>query len=237
MSMPLPGESHGQRKLVGYIQSIGSQRAGHDWGDITHTHTHTHVTFRQACLYFCFYQQFGCRGFSCFPPSTLTPWAAFCPKLWIWWWKMCLPVILMYISSVFGEAPLHLSWSSLGNYIFMWLSCDFLRIYSWKWGYWVKGTPIWWFLLWWHIAPPRRLCQITFSGRVDYSFPHTVTNIRYYCCCCFYVFTDSVTQYVITRGGNIGEQMSALTGCRVLEYLSVLYTPLVAGHGGMKQVP
>ena len=26
----LPGESHGQRRLVGYIQSIGSQRVGHD---------------------------------------------------------------------------------------------------------------------------------------------------------------------------------------------------------------
>ena len=26
----LPGESHGQRCLVGYIQSMGSQRVGHD---------------------------------------------------------------------------------------------------------------------------------------------------------------------------------------------------------------
>jgi len=26
----LPGESHGQRSLEGYIQSIGSQRVGHD---------------------------------------------------------------------------------------------------------------------------------------------------------------------------------------------------------------
>ena len=26
----LPGEAHGQRRLVGYIQSIGSQRVGHD---------------------------------------------------------------------------------------------------------------------------------------------------------------------------------------------------------------
>ena len=96
----------------------------------TRTHTHTHVTCRQACLHFCFYQQFGCRGFSCLAPSALIPWAAFRPKLWIWWWKMCLPLILMYISSGFGEAPLHLSWSSLGNYIFMWLSYDFPRIYS-----------------------------------------------------------------------------------------------------------
>ena len=27
----LPGESHGRRSLVGYIQSTGSQRVGHDW--------------------------------------------------------------------------------------------------------------------------------------------------------------------------------------------------------------
>ena len=27
----LPGESHGQRSLVDYIQSMGSQRVGHDW--------------------------------------------------------------------------------------------------------------------------------------------------------------------------------------------------------------
>ena len=26
----LPGESHGQRSLVGYIQSMGLQRVGHD---------------------------------------------------------------------------------------------------------------------------------------------------------------------------------------------------------------
>ena len=27
----LPGESHGRRSLVGYIQSMGSWRIGHDW--------------------------------------------------------------------------------------------------------------------------------------------------------------------------------------------------------------
>ena len=27
----LPGKSHGQRSLVGYIQSMASQRVGHDW--------------------------------------------------------------------------------------------------------------------------------------------------------------------------------------------------------------
>ena len=27
----LPGESHGRRSLVGYIQSTGSQRVGHNW--------------------------------------------------------------------------------------------------------------------------------------------------------------------------------------------------------------
>ena len=29
----LPGESHGQRSLVGHIQSIGLQRVGHDWSE------------------------------------------------------------------------------------------------------------------------------------------------------------------------------------------------------------
>ena len=30
-SVFLPGESHGQRNLAGYIQSMGSQRVGYDW--------------------------------------------------------------------------------------------------------------------------------------------------------------------------------------------------------------
>ena len=34
----LPGEFHGQMSLVGYIQSIGLQRVGHNWGDSAHTH-------------------------------------------------------------------------------------------------------------------------------------------------------------------------------------------------------
>ena len=29
--VPLPGEPHGWRSLVGYIQSMGLQRVGHDW--------------------------------------------------------------------------------------------------------------------------------------------------------------------------------------------------------------
>ena len=29
--VPLPGKSKGRRSLVGYIQSMGSQRVGHDW--------------------------------------------------------------------------------------------------------------------------------------------------------------------------------------------------------------
>ena len=37
------GKSHGQRSLVG-LQSMRSQRTGHDWGTNTHTHTHTHTT-------------------------------------------------------------------------------------------------------------------------------------------------------------------------------------------------
>ena len=36
----LPGESHGQRSLVGY-SPWGSQRVGHDGTTNTHTHTHT----------------------------------------------------------------------------------------------------------------------------------------------------------------------------------------------------
>ena len=32
----LPGEFHGQRSLKGYIQSIESQRVGHDWNDLVH---------------------------------------------------------------------------------------------------------------------------------------------------------------------------------------------------------
>ena len=39
----LPGESNGQRSLV-WLQSMGSQRVGHDWVHArTHTHTHTHT--------------------------------------------------------------------------------------------------------------------------------------------------------------------------------------------------
>ena len=38
----LPGEFHGQRSLVGYIQSMGSQRVRHNWA----THTHTHKTLK-----------------------------------------------------------------------------------------------------------------------------------------------------------------------------------------------
>ena len=37
----LPGESNGQRNLVGHTQSMGSQTVRHDWVTNTHTHTHT----------------------------------------------------------------------------------------------------------------------------------------------------------------------------------------------------
>ena len=33
----LPGKSHGQRSLVGYSQSMGSQRVRHDWATFTFT--------------------------------------------------------------------------------------------------------------------------------------------------------------------------------------------------------
>ena len=35
----LPGESHGQRSLVGSQRVIGSQIVGHDWSDLTYRHT------------------------------------------------------------------------------------------------------------------------------------------------------------------------------------------------------
>ena len=38
----LPGEHHGQRSLVGYIQSMGSQRVGYDWATNTHLF-HSHI--------------------------------------------------------------------------------------------------------------------------------------------------------------------------------------------------
>ena len=37
-SVFLPGESHGQRSLAVYIQSIRLQRMGHDWSNLTQTH-------------------------------------------------------------------------------------------------------------------------------------------------------------------------------------------------------
>ena len=40
----LPGESHGQRILVGYIQSTSSQRIRHHWAHVRAcAHTHSHV--------------------------------------------------------------------------------------------------------------------------------------------------------------------------------------------------
>ena len=36
----LPGDSHGQRSLVGYIQSMGSQRVRRNKRPSTRTHTH-----------------------------------------------------------------------------------------------------------------------------------------------------------------------------------------------------
>ena len=39
----LPGESHGQRSLVGCSPYTGSQRVSHNRSDLPHTHTHTHT--------------------------------------------------------------------------------------------------------------------------------------------------------------------------------------------------
>ena len=48
-SVSLPGEfPHGQRRLVDYIQSVGSQRVGHDW--VTNTFCHWAIaTKRNTC--------------------------------------------------------------------------------------------------------------------------------------------------------------------------------------------
>ena len=43
----LSGETHGQRNLVEYIQSMGSQRVGHNW--VTE-HTYTHTLSRHLIL-------------------------------------------------------------------------------------------------------------------------------------------------------------------------------------------
>ena len=40
----LPGESHGERSLAG-LQSMGSQKVGHDWSDLTHTYIVTITMF------------------------------------------------------------------------------------------------------------------------------------------------------------------------------------------------
>ena len=42
----LPGESHAQRSLAGYIQSIGSQRDRHSWSDLACMHAHIHIPWR-----------------------------------------------------------------------------------------------------------------------------------------------------------------------------------------------
>ena len=53
-----PREFHEQRSLVG-LQSMGSQRAGNDWGTThIHTHTHTYIFFTPSSVegnWGCFY--------------------------------------------------------------------------------------------------------------------------------------------------------------------------------------
>ena len=39
----LPGESHGQRSLAGYLQSIGSQRDRHNWSNLACMHTYIYI--------------------------------------------------------------------------------------------------------------------------------------------------------------------------------------------------
>ena len=41
-----PGEFHGQRSLAGYIQSMGSQRVGHDWATFPFTFSSLSVLFK-----------------------------------------------------------------------------------------------------------------------------------------------------------------------------------------------
>ena len=56
----LPGEFHGQRRLVGY-SPWGSQKVSHNWATNTHTdtqthtHTHTHTHFGIKCDHVTFY--------------------------------------------------------------------------------------------------------------------------------------------------------------------------------------
>ena len=49
----LPGKSHGRRSLLGYIQSMGSQRVGHDWRTFTFTFINNNwgTKWSNLCLY------------------------------------------------------------------------------------------------------------------------------------------------------------------------------------------
>ena len=46
----LPGKFHGQRSLV-ELQSMGSQRGGHDWATNTHTERHMYILMALGILY------------------------------------------------------------------------------------------------------------------------------------------------------------------------------------------
>ena len=46
-----PGKSHGQRSLVGYIQSMGLQRVGHDL--VTESRTHNTIPIKATMNNFC----------------------------------------------------------------------------------------------------------------------------------------------------------------------------------------
>ena len=43
----LPGKSNGRRRLVGYMQSMGSQRVGHDWATSLHSLHSLHTLSRE----------------------------------------------------------------------------------------------------------------------------------------------------------------------------------------------
>ena len=44
----LPGESHGQRSLAGYSESMGSQKVRHDWAT---NHKHTPLIYKRSVLW------------------------------------------------------------------------------------------------------------------------------------------------------------------------------------------
>ena len=76
----LPGESHGQRSLAGYSQSIGSQRVRNDWSDLACTHKNFSNTF---CRYRQVYSKIYVEGYQFISVAQLGP------TLWDpWTWAL-----------------------------------------------------------------------------------------------------------------------------------------------------